>query len=364
MSPTRRGTRAQQSREDTVDANLSQQVHLVGSIGLDTVEDVFRDAGQRLGKYLRRIPDGEPGGRRLWISWQYPLLRSNPFLRPDPSGAKRPTTGFPLLCLGEGVSPSELRFGELGYAREARASYLDFCAARDRGELPRHLKFQVCLPTPMGVAYSFCTPRDLGAIEPAYEQAMLREAEAVCRHIPHRDLCIQWDFCNEMVLIDGQPQEQFPTIKASTADIMERMQRLCAPIPETVELGIHLCYGDFGAKHFIEPIDAAKMVEAANGLARSIKRRLDYIHMPVPMSRTDDAFFSPLRELALAPETELYLGVVARDGAEATQRRIAAASRYVPKFGIATECGMARARTPDLVLRLLDIHAEVAHDRT
>ena len=46
-------------------ANLSQQVHLVGSIGLDTVEDVFRDAGQRLGQYLRRIPDGEPGGRRL-----------------------------------------------------------------------------------------------------------------------------------------------------------------------------------------------------------------------------------------------------------------------------------------------------------
>ena len=66
-----------------------------------------------------------------------------------------------------------------------------------------------------------------------------------------------------MVLIDGQPQEQFPTIKASTADIMERMQRLCAPIPETVELGIHLCYGDFGAKHFIEPIDASRMVEAA-----------------------------------------------------------------------------------------------------
>jgi hypothetical protein len=27
------------------------------------------------------------------------------------------------------------------------------------------------------------------------------------------------------------------------------------------------------------------------------------------------------------------------------------------------ECGMARARTPDLVLRLLDIHAEVARDR-
>jgi hypothetical protein len=346
-----------------MDTDLSQQVHLVGSIGLDTVEDVFHHAGQKLGKHLRRIPDGEPGGRRLWISWQYPLLRSSPFLRPDPSGAKRPTTGFPLLCLAEGVSPSELRFGELGYAREARASYLDFCAAKERGELPRHLKFQVCLPTPMGVIYSFCTPRDLATIEAAYEQAMLREVAAVCRHIPHGDLCIQWDFCDEMILIDGQQQEHFPHIKASTADIMERMQRLCEPIPETVELGIHLCYGDFGAKHFIEPIDAGKMVEAANALARSIRRRLDYIHMPVPISRTDDAFFSPLRELALAPDTELYLGVVARDGAESTQRRIAAAARHAPAFGIATECGMARARTPDLVLHLLDIHAEVAGAR-
>src|SRR6476661_10994351 len=110
MSPTRRGTRAQQSREDTVDANLSQQVHLVGSIGLDTVEDVFRDAGQRLGKYLRRLPDGEPGGRRLWISWQYPLLRSNPFLRTGTTPAGE--LGFRQLRVADGVAPGDVHFGE------------------------------------------------------------------------------------------------------------------------------------------------------------------------------------------------------------------------------------------------------------
>ncbi len=59
-------------------------VHLVGSIGLDTVEDVFRTVGKELGPHLKRIPDGEVGGRKLWISWQYPLLRANTFLRPDP----------------------------------------------------------------------------------------------------------------------------------------------------------------------------------------------------------------------------------------------------------------------------------------
>ena len=111
--------------------------HLVGSIGLDTVDEVFRTVGEMLGPYLRRVPDGEVGGRKLWISWQYPLLRASVYLRPDPSGAIRPTNRFPLLTLAEGVAPSEVRFGELGYAREARASYLDFVAAREAGTLPK-----------------------------------------------------------------------------------------------------------------------------------------------------------------------------------------------------------------------------------
>src|SRR6476661_7260907 len=129
-------------------------VHLVGNIGLDTVEEVFSTVGPLLGRRLPRIPDGEPGPRRLWVSFQYPLLRSSPFLRPDPGGALRKTSGFPLLCLAEGVAANDVSFGELGYAREARASYLDFVAARDRGELPKGLRFQVSLPTPLAVVSS------------------------------------------------------------------------------------------------------------------------------------------------------------------------------------------------------------------
>jgi hypothetical protein len=133
----------------------------------------------------------------VWVSFQYPLLRSSPFLRPDPSGAVRKMSGFPLLRLAEGVDPAEVSSGRAGYAREARASYLDFCAARERGELPREARLQICLPTPMGVIYAFCTTPDVIAIEPAYEGVMLREVEVICSAIPHRDLCIQWDFCHE-----------------------------------------------------------------------------------------------------------------------------------------------------------------------
>ncbi|MGA7789683.1 MAG: hypothetical protein WCA56_16140 [Xanthobacteraceae bacterium] len=334
-------------------------VHLVGSIGLDTVDEVFATVGKMLGPHLRRIPDGEVGGRRLWISWQYPLLRASPFLRPDPSGAIRPTNRFPLLTLGEGVAPSDLRFGELGYAREARASYLDFVAARDNGTLPNGIRFQVCLPTPLAVVSSVVVPAVMPVVEAAYEKAMIAEVAALCRHIPHRDLCIQWDVCNEMVIWDGQPSAAVPA-DVSREEILARMQRLCAAVPDDVELGLHLCYGDFGAKHFVEPKDAAQMVDFANALARSIAHPLGYIHMPVPVERDDDAFHRPLGDLKLGAGTALFLGLVhAKDGVAGTKARIKAARRYAPDFGIATECGMARSRSEQTVRTLLKIHADI-----
>jgi hypothetical protein len=333
-------------------------VHLVGSIGLDTVEDVFRTVGKELWPHLQRIPDGEVGGRKLWISWQYPLLRASTFLRPDPSGKVRPTNRFALLSLAEGVAPADVRFGELGYAREARASYLDFVSARDKGELPKHLRFQVCLPTPFAVVSSVVMPEAMAAVEAAYEKAMIAEVAALCRHIPHRDLCIQWDVCNEMVIWDGQKTDGVPYADESHDAISARMQRLCAAVPDDVELGLHLCYGDFGARHFVEPKDAAAMVDFANALSRGISHKLAYIHMPVPVERSDEAFFQPFRDLKLPNGTALFLGVVhAKDGVAGTKARIAAARRYAPEFGIATECGMARARSEQTVRELLKIHA-------
>jgi len=333
--------------------------HLVGSIGLDTVDEVFRTVGEVLGPYLRRVPDGEVGGRKLWISWQYPLLRASVFLRPDPSGAIRPTNRFPLLTFADGVAPAEVRFGELGYAREARASYLDFVAAREAGVLPKGIRFQVCLPTPFAVVSSVVVPAALPAVEAAYERAMIAEVAALDRHIPHCDLCIQWDVCNEMVVWDGQASDAVPA-GVPRKDLIARMQRLSAAVPTDVELGLHLCYGDFGARHFVEPKDAGKMVEFANALARASQHKLAYIHMPVPIERSDDAFHKPLADLALGNGTELFLGLVhAKDGVAGTKARVAAARRYAPKFGIATECGMARARSEQTVRTLLKIHADI-----
>ena len=256
-------------------------VHLVGSIGLDTVEDVFRTVGSVLSPYLRRVPDGEVGGRKLWISWQYPLLRASTFLRPDPSGAVRPTNRFQLLTLAQGVKPPDVRFGELGYAREARASYQDFVTARDKGELPNSVRFQVSLPTPFAVVSSVVVAEALPAVEAAYERAMIAEVTALCRHIPHKDLCIQWDLCNEMIAWDGQKTEAVPHADQPQDELLERMRRLCAGIPTDVEVGLHLCYGDFGGHHFVEPKDAAKMV----AVRQCTGGRQRHISLPISICR-------------------------------------------------------------------------------
>ena len=58
---------------------------------------------------------------------------------------------------------------------------------------------------------------------------------------------------------------------------------------------------------------------------------------------------------------ELYLGLVhAQDGVEGTVKRMRAASEVTKDFGIATECGIGRARTPDVARTIMRIHADAA----
>jgi methionine synthase II (cobalamin-independent) len=340
---------------------IPTKVHFVGSIGLDSVKEVFKTLGSTLGTRLRRVPDGEPGGRRAWIGWQQVVLRLNPFLRFDPE-SQSATIHTPLMILAEGVKPREVSFSELGYAHEARASYQLFREARKSGDIPKGVRFQVSLPAPSAVISTFIAPQDFLAVEKPYERAMLREVEEICAAIPHKELCIQWDVCQEMLTWDGQTEVfKLPYANQESA-ILARLNRLCKSIPNDVELGLHLCYGDFNGRHIVEPRDMAKLVGIANAVSNRVARQINYIHMPVPIARNDDAYFRPLANLALKRNTELYLGVVHDDGAKNIKARIAAAAKYIPSFGIATECGIARARKPSVVKKLIKAHAAASQE--
>jgi len=328
-------------------------VHFVGSVALDSPEEVFAAIGAHCGPYLKRVPDGEPGGRRLWISFQIPVLRANPSLTPV-GQAMTP------LKLAEGAKPEDIHFGELGYAREARPSYEDFLAARSAAQIPAGVRFQVSLPTPWAVVRPFVQPADARHVFPAYERAMLREVERITKAIPHHDLAIQWDVCIEMLTWDGRWANN-PSFPDMEEVFSANFARLGAAVPPHVELGFHLCYGDLDAKHFVQPIDATKLVEMANLITRSVDRPINWIHMPVPIERSDDAYFAPLKNLRLQDRTELYLGLVhAQDGVEGTTKRIAAAKKYVLNFGIGSECGISRGRDANLAMAFIKTYAAAA----
>ena len=75
---------------------MSSELLLVGSIPLDTPQEVFATFGARLGKHLFAMPDGEVGPRRHWISCvHYQVLAAHPELEivqrpaPDENGVER-----------------------------------------------------------------------------------------------------------------------------------------------------------------------------------------------------------------------------------------------------------------------------------
>jgi len=88
---------------------------------------------------------------------------------------------------------------------------------------------------------------------------------------------------------------------------------------------------------------------------------IDWLHMPVPRGRSDEAYFAPLRHLRLHPGTRLYLGLVHyTDGVEGARKRLMAAEKVVSDFGIATECGFGRRPRAQDIRELLGLHAQIA----
>jgi hypothetical protein len=331
-------------------------VHLIGSVPMADAETVFRSVARELGPWLARIPDGETGTRHRWIWWQREMLLNHPAMELDtetPPFELRQWDGVLLrttewIRFRHGIDPASVTFAT-GYAEAAIESYATFRRLRDAGELPSGLRFQVCLPTPMASGYMYVSPSSLAAYLPVYERSLLSALRQIIDAIPHQDLSIQWDVCQEVLVFE----QFFPQRPGSyKADSFAELARLGDAVPADVECGYHLCYGSPRDAHVVMPKDTAILVEISNGVIDRLGRRLDFLHLPVPKDRIDAAYYAPLRDLHLPAAATLYLGLIHHDDSAGDQARISAARAVVPSFGIATECGWGRGdpeKIPDLL---------------
>jgi len=331
-----------------------RRLHLVGSIPLDDAEQVFRTVGRVIGGRLRRVPDGETGVRSRWNSWTAPTYERTRGLElvPAPPGSYTPWPQARLV-----IDPGELVLERIGFADYALASYEVFSRLSDEGAMPPHVRFQVCLPSPIAPMTVLIEEGSRAAVEHAHLRQLHAEVAEIVSAIPHERLSIQWDVCQDVGIWEGYYPAYFDDREQG---VIDRLAACAEVVPADVELGFHLCYGDFGHKHFMNPTDLGVCTQIANRLAAAAARPIDYVHMPVPIDRDDDAYFAPLRDLAIDPGTTLYVGLIhLADGVEGAQRRITAARRARAEFGVATECGFGR-RAPDTIEALLGLHGEIA----
>src|SRR5262249_34096179 len=157
-----------------------------------SAEEVFRTASAVLGRHLRRLPDGETGERGKWILWQLPVLANHPQLEPVPDYAN-PYTGVPAYRLRAGVDPGGLPFERIGYADAALDSYRVFARLKQEGVIPRHVRFQVCMPPPSAPTFALVAAEARAAVGAALERRLLAELDQITAAIPHDELAIQWD---------------------------------------------------------------------------------------------------------------------------------------------------------------------------
>ncbi|KAL9622648.1 MAG: hypothetical protein Q9160_002958 [Pyrenula sp. 1 TL-2023] len=322
-------------------------VLVVGSIPLPTALEVFTKACTALPGRLHAVPDGEVGERGNFIGWQ---------LRRFPSDAIRFALGG--TAPAEGSKPQYDKLEAIqptGYDDAAIASYAEFLSLRAQGVIPKGVRFQVCLPTPFNCIVGHTRPEFHERLEPLYERRMQEALTRIVSSTPADDLVIQWDLCFDVVALEyerGTPlDERFKAYFSPVMQgILDRLVLMCSGIPPAIPLAFHLCYGDLRHKHFVEPADLSLLVDLANEIIRTLgnTHKIDWMHMPVPQDRNDNAYFEPLKNLK-SGLTRLYLGVIhANDERGARDKIEVARSIYEGDFGVSTECGLGRTPIDDL----------------
>lgn len=338
--------------------------HFVGSLNTSSARESFELASRLAGHSFSRIPDGEFGERWYWLQFQTLRLdrvKGLSRVGDDPILLRDQFDQRPFRFDGS-VPVEQIEITDIGYADAALSSYAEFVVAKEEGLLAPTVRFQVSLPTSYAVATAFVVPEDRVAFDRIYTRALLADIERILAGVPAGELALQFDIAVEFLFIEqveawtgsapywfsGAASTGAGTVENAEQALSEVFDDLAVPvagwidrIPEPVEVGIHLCYGDIEESHFAQPRDAANLVRFANTVADRVERTLTWVHLPVPIERSDREYFAPLADLRLSGDTELYLGLLHREDTPAA--RIAAAGEFVPAFGLSTECGFGRS---------------------
>jgi hypothetical protein len=342
-------------------------VHFNGSVNLPDTETVMREISSRIPAGVRRVPDGETGERNYWIGFQVQKFGAMPDFQP--AGMREvPGSGLPprpLLRLSDGVTAEAVRWPDLGYADAYADSYQVFRRLQYDRTIPAGVRFQMQYPTPVAPVVGTFVPEDRDRLLASYQAALFADLDRALGRLPHDQVAVQWDVAVEFAMLEGGFDFSVVPLQQVTPGLV----RCADQVPADVPVGMHLCYGDAGHRHFKQPESLAKQVQLANAVTAATGRPVNWLSFTVPQAQIDSGYFAPLADLRTGPETELYFALVpyypARQAGGTTAQQAAHIDAYLARtpdglraWGICTECGMGRVAADD-VPALLDLHRTI-----
>ena len=314
-------------------------------------------------------PTARPARARTGSAGSTPSSARSRSSSPALPGASSSYRALPQLRLRSGGAAADgMGFDELGYASAAMASHRDLsraCAPRASSRRPRPLPSSPCRRrsrlSAAFVALEHQADRGArlrGSSNPA------REVEAHPRRHPGTtDLAIQWDarYDRSRCSTARSPSGSAECVPASSsggaakgraARCRRRSSSATTCVTATTSNG-----------HFSEPtgLQGASSRSRQRRSATGSKRPLNWIHMPVPESRDDDGWFSPMARTCGSPPEDRALP---RPPPPRRSRRGRAApdrGRAPPRAGLRGRNRVRPGRgTAEAVLGLLELHRGVS----
>ena len=129
-----------------------------------------------------------------------------------------PNPSSPETLASRNGRPYELKdIKPTGYDTVAIESYAVFRELKAAGTIPKDVRFQVCLPTPLSVLW--CFVEDDGtcrALEPIYETRLIDAFQKIQEEIPSDELTVQWDLPMAIVFLSTSVGDSMTSIGSHT----------------------------------------------------------------------------------------------------------------------------------------------------
>lgn len=338
----------------------TREAHLLGSLPGATPAAAMTTALEVLGPYLRSLPDGETGQRRNWIIPIVEGLRDHPDLELRKQGDWSDYDRIPQLRVRRGrrLYGAALDFGHLDAVRDSFPAFEKAVATAGRPDLA----FQEGVPGDFDLAMFALGP--LGALRQrrAFTEASLAEIRDVAALTGPATL-FQIEVPAELVLLAKAP----PAARPALAKLLARgIAALASGTAEGTRFAVHLCLGDMNNRAFGTMTDVTPLVLLANAVlaAWPAGRPLEVLHAPFAAAdspaTTDEAFYRPLRSLALPATVRFAAGFAHESQPVADQRgiRTIIEDHLHREVVISAACGLGR-RTDDAARAVLDRTAEL-----